>query len=150
MSAWNLLALRLIGWRSENPKSAIVIEWPPQNIPLLQDSCDRSFCGQLRSLITGDLRSRSVVHRVGGEVGSGRLLAAPPGNRSCAFRCSAHVCDFCAPCLRRYKEVCKVLSVSNTMSAVYVVSVFVSQCVSLCVWDTQSGLSAGPLTFWGI
>ena len=27
----------------------------------------------------------------GGELGSGRLLAAPPGNRSCAFRCS----DFC-------------------------------------------------------
>ena len=28
------------------------------------------------------------VSVLGGELGSGRLLAAPPGNRSCAFWCS--------------------------------------------------------------
>ena len=36
----------------------------------------------------------------GGILGSGRLLAAPPGNRSCAFRCSVSclrsMCALCA------------------------------------------------------
>ena len=33
---------------------------------------------------------------------------------------------------------------------VSVVPVFVSQYVPLCVLDNKSGLSAGPLSFWGI
>ena len=103
----------------------------------------------IRQKIVGN--SKCIYSLVaGGNLGPAASSRPPPGNRSCAFRCSAHVCVFCALCLRRYKEVCKVLSVSNTMFAVYAVPVLDNQCVSLCVLDNQSGLSAGPLSFWGI
>ena len=89
----------------------------------------------------------------GGNLGPGRLLAAPPPRKTALarFRCSAHVCVFCAQCLRRYKEVCKVLSVSNTMFCCLCCGLSLTVSVSLCVFlDNQSGLSAVPLSFWGI
>ena len=55
---------RVIGQRLENLRSAIAIEWrsDTKNSSFCSNSCDRSVCDRLRSLIAGNLRSRSVVH----------------------------------------------------------------------------------------
>ena len=102
---------------------------------------------RLRLLFLCDAGERSQRFFGGGILGSGRLLAAPPGNRSCAFRCSVPCLrSLCALCAEIYKVfVCMCLDDNVT-----VLSVFVSQCALLFALIYKSRLRAGPFSFWGI
>ena len=74
---------------------------------------------------------------LGGELWSGRLLAAPPGNRSCAFRCSVCVCDLCAQCFAMISGSCMVLPVGHIWYWICWVDLCQSACPSVCFAEEE-------------